>query len=170
MTDPTGTEKNYNVLFIGTTNSARSILAEAAMNQMGHGRFKAYSAGPETTGAVHPMALHVLSDLNLDTSFARSKSWREFDRPGAPHMHFIFSVCDNIPGDQLPEWPGHPLTATWGVPDPKHAEGNDAERGLAFSNTYKMLSRRVGLFLALPPESFERLAFQPEERTAAGMN
>jgi protein-tyrosine-phosphatase len=164
--DSSSTETHYNVLFIGTTNSARSILAEAAMNQMGRGRFKAYSAGPEPVGAVHPLALHVLEDLHVDTGFARPKSWNEFARPGAPHMHFIFSVCDEVPGDSTPEWPGHQLTATWGVPDPKRAEGNQAQRGLAFTSSYKMLARRIGLFLALPDSSFERMAFKAELATA----
>ncbi|HEV7717491.1 MAG TPA: arsenate reductase ArsC [Arsenicitalea sp.] len=164
--DPTSTENHYNVLFIGTANSARSILAEAAMNQMGRGRFKAYSAGPEPAGAVHPLTLHVLEDLHVGIGFARPKSWDEFALPGAPHMHFIFSVCDEVPGDNIPEWPGHELTATWGVPDPKQAEGNEAQRGLAFASSYKMLARRIGLFLALPDASFERMAFKPELDTA----
>ena len=152
----------YNVLFICTENSARSILAEAAMNSMANGRFKAFSAGSNPSGEVHPMTLNVLKDLRLDTGFARSKSWEEFSAPGSPEMHFVFTVCDTAAGEACPIWPGHPLSGHWGVPDPKRAEGNDAEIGLAFADTYKMLARRIGVFVSLPHESLDKLALKSE--------
>jgi arsenate reductase len=152
----------YNVLFICTENSARSILAEAAMNNMGNGKFKAFSAGSNPSGTVHPMTLAVLHDLRIDTNFARSKNWDEFSKPDAPHMHFVFTVCDAAAGEACPLWPGHPLTGHWGVPDPKRAEGNEAEIALTFANTYKMLARRIGIFLALPHESLDEMALKSE--------
>ncbi len=163
MTDTTAAGHSpYNLLFICTENSARSILAEAAMNNMGKGAFKAYSAGSNPSGKVHPMTINVLDDLRIDTSFARSKSWDEFSGPDAPHMHFVFTVCDTAAGEACPLWPGHPLTGHWGVPDPKRAEGNHAEIALAFANTYKMLARRIGIFLALPHESLDEMALKSE--------
>jgi len=161
-TDVPQTDSVYNVLFICTANSARSILAEAAMNQMGEGRFHAYSAGSDPSGEVHPMTLQVLKDLHLDTGFARSKSWDEFSGPNAPHMHFVFTVCDDAAGESCPIWPGAPVTGHWGIPDPKYAEGNDAQKALAFANAYKMLARRIGVFLALPIESLDHLALKQE--------
>ncbi len=152
----------YNVLFVCTANSARSILAEAAMNSLGKNRFKAFSAGSNPSGEVHPMALNVLNDLHIDTSFARSKSWDEFSRPDSPEMHFVFTVCDTAAGEACPIWPGRPLTGHWGVPDPKLAQGNDAELGLAFANTYKMLARRIGAFISLPHEFLDKLALKSE--------
>jgi arsenate reductase len=152
----------YNVLFVCTENSARSILAEAALNQLGQGRFKAYSAGAHPSGQVHPMTMQVLRDLGVDTSFARSKSWDEFSGPDAPPMHFIFTVCDDAAGESCPIWPGHPLTGHWGVPDPKKAEGNEAQKAVKFAETYKMLARRIGVFLALPHGSLDHLAMKTE--------
>ena len=152
----------YNVLFICTANSARSILAEAAMNSLGKNRFKAFSAGSNPVGEVHPMTLNVLSDLHLDTSFARSKSWDEFSTPDSPEMQFVFTVCDTAAGEACPIWPGHPLTGHWGVPDPKAVQGSDAEIGLAFASTYKMLSRRIGAFISLPHQSLDKLALKSE--------
>ena len=162
MTEQAIDMRGYNVLFICTANSARSILAEAAMNSMGHGRFKAFSAGSNPSGEVHPMTLNVLRDLNVDAGFARSKSWDEFSGPDSPEMHFVFTVCDTAAGEACPIWPGHPLTGHWGVPDPKLAQGNDAEIGLAFADTYKMLARRIGIFLSLPHESLDNLALKSE--------
>ena len=162
MTDAPSTQTTYNVLFICTQNSARSILAEAAMNNLSNGRFKAFSAGSNPSGRVHPMTINVLHDLRIDTSFARSKSWDEFTGPDAPTMHFVFTVCDVAAGEACPLWPSHPLTGHWGVPDPKRAEGNDAEIALAFANTYKMLARRIGIFLALPHESLDKMALESE--------
>src|SRR5919106_774298 len=130
MVEAADREMPYNVLFICTENSARSILAEAAINQMSKGEFKGFSAGSRPSGRVHPTTIDVLNDLRIDTSFARSKSWDEFSSPQAPHMHFVFTVCDTAAGEACPVWPGHPLTGHWGVPDPKRAEGNHAEVAL----------------------------------------
>jgi arsenate reductase len=160
VTDTHVSKTPYNVLFICTANSARSVLAEAAMNRAGNGRFMAFSAGSKPSGEVHPMALQVLRDLRLDTSFARSKSWDEFSGPDAPDMHFIFTVCDEAAGEECPIWPGHPLTGHWGVPDPKLAVGTEAEKALAFADAYKMLARRIDAFAALPIESLDHLALK----------
>jgi arsenate reductase len=119
-------EEVFNVLFLCTGNSARSILAEAILNRVGQGRFKAFSAGSQPKGKVHPYALQLLQGLNHDTSFARSKSWEEFATAGAPEMNFVFTVCDNAANESCPVWPGQPMTAHWGVPDPAAAEGTDA--------------------------------------------
>ena len=130
------------------------------MNRAGNGRFMAFSAGSKSSGEVHPMALQVLRDLRLDTSFARSKSWDEFSGPDAPNMHFVFTVCDEAAGEECPIWPGHPLTGHWGVPDPKLAVGTEAEKALAFADAYKMLARRIDAFAALPIESLDHLALK----------
>ena len=161
MTDG-ASNRPYNALFICTANSARSILAEAALNSMGNGRFKAFSAGSNPSGEVHLMTINVLRDLHVDTGFARSKSWDEFSVPGSPEMHFVFTVCDTAAGEACPVWPGHPVTGHWGVPDPKSAGGTEAEVALAFANTYKMLARRIGAFTSLPIESLDRLALTSE--------
>ncbi len=150
----------YNVLFLCTGNSARSILAEAILNRAGQGRFKAFSAGSHPKGAVHPFSLELLRSLNYDTSFARSKSWDEFAVPGAPKMDFVFTVCDDAASESCPVWPGQPMTAHWGVPDPAAATGSDAERHLAFAEAYRMLNTRIGLFVNLPMEKIDRLALQ----------
>jgi len=149
-----------NVLFLCTGNSARSILAEAILNREGRGRFKAYSAGSHPKGAVHPGALHLLKKLNYDTGFARSKDWDEFARPGAPAMDFVFTVCDRAAAEVCPIWPGQPMTAHWGVPDPAAAEGSEAERALAFAEAYRMLSNRISIFVNLPLSSLDRLSLQ----------
>ena len=163
MTDDSHTDEQvYNVLFLCTENSARSILAEAALNQLGQGRFHAYSAGSQPSGVVHPMTLQVLKDIGADASLARSKSWDEFSGADAPHMHFIFTVCDDAAGEICPVWPGHPLTGHWGVPDPKKAEGNEAQIALKFAEAYKMLARRIAIFLALPHGSLDHLALKTE--------
>jgi protein-tyrosine-phosphatase len=153
-------DKVHNVLFLCTANSARSIMAEAILNKAGHGRFRAFSAGSQPSGEVHPFALQLLESMSFDTSFARSKSWDEFAEPAAPAMDFIFTVCDNAANETCPIWPGHPMTALWSVPDPKRAEGNDAELHLAFSEAYRMLNNRILLFLSLPMATLDRMALQ----------
>lgn len=154
------TDKVYNVLFLCTGNSARSILAEAILNREGMGRFKAWSAGSHPKGDVHPYALELLNNLNFDTSFARSKSWDEFAAAGAPAMDFVFTVCDQAAAEACPVWPGQPMTAHWGVPDPAAVEGNEAEKRLAFSDTFRMLNNRISVFTSLPINSLDSLALQ----------
>jgi arsenate reductase len=149
-----------NILFLCTANSARSILAEAVLNKAGRGRFRAFSAGSQPSGKVHPYALQLLESMKFDTSFARSKSWDEFAEPGAPQMDFIFTVCDSAANETCPVWPGHPMTALWSVPDPKRAEGNDAEMHLAFAEAFRMLNNRISVFLSLPMETLDKMALQ----------
>jgi protein-tyrosine-phosphatase len=153
-------ETMHNVLFLCTGNSARSILAEAILNRVGQGRFKAYSAGSQPKGEVHPYALDLLKSLNHDTSFARSKSWEEFAVPGSPEMNFVFTVCDNAANESCPVWPGQPMTAHWGVPDPAAAEGTEAEKRLAFADAYRMLNNRISIFTSLPMNTLDKLALQ----------
>lgn len=150
----------FNVLFLCTGNSARSILAEAILNRVGQGRFKAFSAGSQPKGEVHPFAVQLLQSLNHDTSFARSKSWEEFAAPDAPEMNFVFTVCDNAANESCPVWPGQPMTAHWGVPDPAAAEGTDAEKHFAFAEAYRMLNSRISIFTSLPMTSIDKLALQ----------
>jgi len=150
----------HNVLFLCTGNSARSILAEAILNRVGAGRFKAFSAGSHPKGEVHAYAIHLLKNLNYDTSFARSKDWQEFAIPGAPQMNFVFTVCDNAANEACPVWPGQPMTAHWGVPDPAAVEGTDAEKHLAFADTYRMLNNRISIFTSLPMNTLDKLALQ----------
>jgi arsenate reductase (thioredoxin) len=150
----------FNVLFLCTGNSARSIIAEAILNRVGSGKFRAFSAGSHPKGEVHPFAVQLLKSLNHDTSFARSKSWEEFAKPGAPEMNFVFTVCDNAANEACPVWPGQPMTAHWGVPDPAAVEGTDAEKHLAFADTYRMLNNRISIFMSLPMASLDRLALQ----------
>jgi protein-tyrosine-phosphatase len=154
------TDQTYNVLFLCTGNSARSILAEAILNRIGAGRFKAFSAGSHPKGEVHPYALQLLKGLNHDTSFARSKDWSEFAVAGAPEMNFVFTVCDNAANESCPVWPGQPMTAHWGVPDPAAVEGTDAERHLAFADTYRMMNNRISIFTSLPMNTLDKLALQ----------
>ena len=156
-------EKVYKVLFLCTGNSCRSILAEAIMNRAGRGRFQAYSAGSMPTGKVNPNALKLLRQMHHDTSGLRSKSWGEFARdqnPDAPDLDFVFTVCDNAAGEVCPIWPGQPMTAHWGLPDPALATGSDAEIALAFADTYRMLNNRISIFMNLPMASLDRLALQ----------
>jgi len=153
-------DKVYNVLFLCTGNSARSVLAEAIMNRAGQGRFKAYSAGSQPKGEVHPYTLDLLRQMNFDTGFARSKSWDEFAQPGAPKLDFVFTVCDNAANESCPVWPGQPMTAHWGVPDPAAAGGSEAERRLAFSEAARMLNARISIFTSLPLQSIDSLALQ----------
>jgi protein-tyrosine-phosphatase len=152
--------ETHNVLFLCTASSARSILAEAVLNKAGKGRFRAFSAGSQPSGNVHPYALQLLESMNFDTSFARSKSWDEFAQPSAPQMDFIFTVCDSAANETCPVWPGHPMTALWSVPDPKRAEGNEAELHLAFAEAFRMLGNRITLFLSLPMETLDKMALQ----------
>jgi protein-tyrosine-phosphatase len=154
----------YNVLFLCTANSARSIMAEAILDKEGAGRFRGFSAGSKPRGAVHPFALATLQRLGHDTAFARSKGWDEFAAPGAPKMDFVFTVCDQAAAEECPVWPGHPATAHWGIPDPAAAGGSEAERWLAFADAYRMLGNRISLLLALPMESLDRIAREQRVR------
>jgi len=149
-----------NVLFLCTGNSARSIMAEAIMNRIGAGRFKAYSAGSMPTGIVNPRALALLKSQNYLIEGFRSKSWEEFSGPDAPRLHFVFTVCDNAAMEVCPIWPGQPMTAHWGVPDPATVEGGEAQIGLAFADAFRMLSNRIGLFVNLPLASLDKLSLQ----------
>ena len=153
-------ETVLNVLFLCTGNSARSILAEAILNREGLGRFKAFSAGSQPKGTVHPGAIACMQRLNYDVSFARSKSWEEFAGPEAPKMDFVFTVCDNAANEACPVWPGQPTTAHWGVPDPAAVDGSETEIALAFADTYRMLERRISVFCSLPIGSIEKLSLQ----------
>ncbi len=155
-------DKTYHVLFVCTHNSARSILAEGLLNTLGRGRFKAWSAGSHPAGRVHPMALHTLADLGLPVDGCRSKDWNEFAQPGAPVFDFVFTVCYSAAGEACPLWPGQPLTAHSGVPDPSLVEGSEAERAQAFWDTALVLKRRIELMLALPMASLDRLALHRE--------
>jgi arsenate reductase len=157
-------EKPYNVLFLCTGNSARSIIAEAILNKIGKGRFRAHSAGSQPIGQVNPNTLRLLRSLGYDTSEFRSKSWTEFAKPGAPALDFVFTVCDNAAGETCPIWPGQPMTAHWGIPDPAEAKGSEAEIALAFKDAYRMLHQRIGIFVALPMRSLDRLTLQSKLR------
>ncbi len=150
----------YNVLFLCTHNSARSIIAECVMNRLGASRFKGYSAGSQPSGRVHPFALEMLAGLNYDTSGLRSKAWDEFALPDAPPLHFVFTVCDNAAGEVCPVWPGQPMTAHWGLPDPSAATGTEAERRYAFADTHRMLAQRIGIFVNLPLASLDKLSLK----------
>ncbi len=153
-------DRVYNVLFLCTGNSARSILAEVLLNQGGKGRFKAYSAGSFPKGEVNPHAIRLLETLKLPTDGLRSKSWDEFAKPGAPPLDFIITVCDNAAGEICPIWPGKPVTAHWGIPDPAAAEGSDAEIAAAFATAARQLRARIDLFLNLPLASIDRMTIQ----------
>jgi arsenate reductase (thioredoxin) len=150
----------YHVLFLCTGNSARSIMAEAILNRLGAGRFQAHSAGSHPRGDIHPRTLQLLKRLKHPTEEYRSKSWDEFAQPGAPHLDFVFTVCDQAAQEVCPIWPGQPMTAHWGVPDPAAATGTDAEIGLAFSEAYRQLNNRISIFLALPLARLDRLALK----------
>lgn len=158
------TDKIYNVLFLCTGNSARSIIAEALLNRAGKGLFRAYSAGSQPKGEVHPYTLDLLRSLNYDVSDARSKSWVEFSADGAPQMDFVFTVCDSAAAESCPIWPGHPITAHWGVPDPAAAEGSESEKRLAFAEAHRMLGNRVNAFVSLPLASLDRLTTEGRVR------
>lgn len=153
-------DRIHNILFLCTGNSARSILGEALMNRMGAGRFRAWSAGSQPKGAVHPMALSVLEGLGFETDGLRSKSWSEFAAPDAPRFDFIFTVCDNAAGETCPIWPGQPLRAHWGIEDPAAVEGEGQRE--AFTQALRYLSNRIGLFLALPHDQLDDMAMRRE--------
>jgi arsenate reductase (thioredoxin) len=153
---------NYNVLFLCTGNSARSIMAEAILNQKGKPNFTAYSAGSHPTGRVNPFALKQLETARLSTDNLRSKSWDEFAKPGAPQMNFVFTVCDNAAHEICPVWPGQPMTAHWGVPDPAVVAGNQKQIARAFRDAFGALDRRISLFLSLPLSSLDNLAIKKE--------
>lgn len=150
-------DRMFNVLFLCTGNSARSVIGEAILNKIGAGHFRAYSAGSQPKGQVNPNTIKLLSGLGYDTSNFRSKSWAEFAKPGAPVMDFVFTVCDDAAGEACPVWPGQPMTAHWGIPDPAAATGSDAEIAQAFAAAYRMLNQRIGIFAALPIASLDRL-------------
>jgi protein-tyrosine-phosphatase len=150
----------YNVLFLCTGNSARSITAEAILNRAGLGRFRAFSAGSHPKGRIHPYALDLLRRLNYDVSGARSKSWAEFEAVDAPKLDFVFTVCDDAAAETCPAWPGQPMTAHWGIPDPAAATGNEAEVRLAFADALRMLTNRINIFVSLPLKSLDQLTLQ----------
>jgi protein-tyrosine-phosphatase len=153
-------DTKYKVLFLCTGNSARSIIAEAVLNRLGRGRFQAYSAGSFPKGEVHPYALELLGRQGYPTDELRSKSWEEFAAPAAPPLDFVFTVCDNAAKEVCPVWPGQPMSAHWGMPDPAAAQGNEAERRLAFADTLRMLNNRIGALVSLPLRSLDRLSLQ----------
>src|SRR5215471_17723853 len=157
---PPAGERAFNTLFLCTGNSARSILAEAALAGLAAGKFRAFSAGSQPRGAVNPHTLALLQSLGYDTAGLRSKSWSEFARPGAPALDFVFTVCDNAAGETCPAWPGQPMTAHWGVPDPAEATGSAAEIAVAFKDAYRMLNARIGVFTALPLRTLDHLSLQ----------
>ncbi|HYL87607.1 MAG TPA: arsenate reductase ArsC [Burkholderiales bacterium] len=153
-------KSRLNVLFLCTGNSARSVLAEAFLNSVGGGRFRGFSAGSHPAGRVNPFALELLQKHRISTEGLRSKSWDEFARPGAPEMHFVFTVCDNAAGETCPLWPGRPMTAHWGVADPAAVPGSDDEKRKAFVEAFRLLSKRVRLFINLPFERLEQRALK----------
>ncbi len=150
----------YTVLFLCTGNSARSILAEAVLNRAGQDHFRAFSAGSHPKGQVHPHTLDLLRKLHFDVKDLRSKSWLEFSRPDSPKLDFVFTVCDNAAGEACPFWPGQPMTAHWGVPDPAAATGTEAEIRFAFADALRMLTNRINIFVSLPLQKLDRLSLQ----------
>jgi len=160
MSENEKSERELNVLFLCTHNSARSVIAECVINFLGRGKFKGFSAGSHPSGAVHPYALELLQRLNYDVSGVRSKSWEEFAAPGAPHLDFVFTVCDDAANETCPAWPGQPMTAHWGLPDPSAVQGTEAERRHAFADTHRMLYQRIGIFVNLPLRELDKLSLQ----------
>lgn len=154
------TAQPLNVLFLCTHNSARSIIAECIMNRLGGTRFKGFSAGSHPSGRVHPYALELLQRLNYDVSKLRSKSWEEFAAQGAPELDFVFTVCDDAANEVCPVWPGQPMSAHWGMPDPSAVEGSESEKRFAFADTHRMMYQRIGIFTNLPLESLDKLSLQ----------
>ena len=150
----------FNVLFLCTGNSARSILADSILNKTGAGNFRAYSAGSQPKGSVHPEAMRLLESSQFDTAALRSKSWSEFAKPGAPQLDFVFTVCDNAAGEACPLWPGQPMTAHWGIADPAAVSGSPVEVALAFKEAYRMLHQRIAVFAALPVAALDRLTLK----------
>jgi arsenate reductase (thioredoxin) len=165
-TDP---NRVFNVLFICTGNSARSIMAEAALNRAGQGRFRAFSAGSHPKGRIHPYALELLQRLHFDVSKLRSKSWTEFTRADGPKLDFAFTLCDDAAAEACPVWPGQPMTAHWGLPDPAAKTGTEAEIRYAFADTMRMLSNRINIFVSLPMKSLDALSLQ-KQLDAIGKN
>ena len=163
-------DRPFNALFLCTGNSARSIMAEAILNKLGQGKFRAYSAGSQPKGQVNPNTIQLLRGLGYDTSSFRSKSWSEFAKPGAPPLDFVFTVCDNAAGEACPVWPGQPMTAHWGVPDPAEARGSEAAIALAFKDAYRMLFQRIGIFTALPIRGLDKLSLQNKLREIGHMD
>jgi arsenate reductase (thioredoxin) len=159
---PATEQQPFNVLFLCTGNSARSILAEVTLNAIGGGRFKAYSAGSFPNGRVNPFAMELLQSKGLSTEGLRSKSWDEFAKPGAPFLHFVFTVCDQAAAEPCPVWPGQPMTAHWGVPDPAAVEGSDDVKRKAFQDTFITLHRRISLFTALPFSKLQGMALKEQ--------
>lgn len=153
-------ERQLNVLFLCTHNSARSIIAEAVTNRLGMGKIKGYSAGSMPSGKVHPLAIEMLRNLKYDINNLRSKPWDEFVKPGAPKLDFVFTVCDNAANEVCPIWPGQPVSAHWGLPDPASAQGSETERALAFADTHRMLYQRISAFTNLPLSSLDKLSLQ----------
>lgn len=151
---------SFNVLFLCTGNSARSVIAEAILNKVGQGRFHAYSAGSQPKGSVNPHTIELLRGLGYDTSVYRSKSWSEFTKPGAPKFDFVFTVCDNAAAEACPVWPGQPMTAHWGIPDPAAAQGSEIQKRAAFRQAYAALENRIRLFLSLPLASLDKMTLQ----------
>jgi len=162
-------DRVFNVLFLCTGNSARSILAEAILNQAGRGRFKAFSAGSHPKGEVHPFALELLRKNRFAVSGLRSKSWDEFAAPDAPQLDFVFTVCDNAAGEACPLWPGQPVTAHWGIEDPAAVEGTDEAQRKAFAHTSAQLQRRIGLFVSLPIDKLDRMSLTARLREIGGL-
>lgn len=154
------TDRPYNVLFLCTGNSARSIMAEAIINRLGQGRFKGYSAGSHPKADVHPYARDLLQRLNFPTTALRPKDWNEFALPNAPKLDFVFTLCDDAAQEKCPYWPGQPMTAHWGLLDPASARGNEAERRLAFADAFRMLNNRISIFTALPMKGLDKLSLQ----------
>lgn len=157
-------DRIYNVLFLCTGNSARSILGEALLNSLGAGRFRAFSAGSHPKGAVHPLALDMLEENDIPVGGLRSKSWDEFALPGAPQMDFVFTVCDDAAGEACPLWPGHPITAHWGIPDPAAVTGTPLARRAAFEDAYRFMRNRITAFISLPLASIDRLSLEARLR------
>lgn len=155
-------DRPFNVLFLCTGNSARSIMAEAILNREGRGNFRAVSAGSQPKGEPHPYTLDLLRKLNFDVGALRSKSWSEFSGPGAPPLDFVFTVCDNAAGEACPYWPGQPMTAHWGVPDPAAATGNETQVRLAFADAFRMLSNRIAIFASLPLRALDKRTLQAQ--------
>jgi arsenate reductase (thioredoxin) len=153
-------KKSYNVLFLCTGNSARSVMAEVILNRAGQGHFHAFSAGSQPKGKIHSYTLDLLRKLHYDVSGLRSKSWLEFAQAGAPKLDFVFTVCDNAAGETCPVWPGQPITAHWGVPDPAAASGSEAEIRYAFADALRMLTNRINIFVSLPLDKLDRLSLQ----------
>jgi arsenate reductase (thioredoxin) len=159
----------YNVLILCTGNSARSIMAEAILNKLGAGKFRAFSAGNQPKGEVHPEAISLLTKLGYDVSPLRSKSWEEFARPDSPHMDFIFTVCDDASEESCPVWPGRPISAHWGIPDPAASHASHAKIGAVFADTYRYLHTRISVFVSLPIESLDKISLHDELHEIGGM-